>query len=53
MIPSLKSKIFQTAIGGAPTTSKSGNRTNALTGVTGLTFDDKLGHIGGSVLGEI
>ncbi|CDW77801.1 UNKNOWN [Stylonychia lemnae] len=53
MIPSLKAKIFQTAIGGAPTTSKSGNRTNALTGVTGLTFDDKIAHPTSSVLGDI
>jgi hypothetical protein len=38
----LKAKIYQTALGGAPQTSKSGNRTNALTGVTGLTNDEKL-----------
>lgn len=37
----MKSKIFQTAIGGMPSTTKSGNRTNAPYLVSGLTFDDK------------
>ena len=48
-IPSLKGKIYQTALGqtGLPT-SKSGLRTDAaLTGITGLTtFDDKNLHPG-------
>ncbi len=43
LIPSLKAKIFQTAIGlGPQTTSKSGGQTVAMTGVTGMTTDDKL-----------
>jgi len=52
MIPSLKTKLFQTSIGNAPQTSKSGNRTNAITGATGLTYDEKL-LIPNSALGDI
>eukprot|EP00347_Sterkiella_histriomuscorum_P001092 403373361 len=57
MIPSLKEKIYQAAMGHkgiAPQTSKSGNRTNQLTGITGITFDEKMGLPlqTGSVLGD-